>query len=241
MTRSSSSASRQTVLRAADVDAKHGHYRYITCMIVLSGADLVLPGGIQCGGTLVIEGERIVEVAGVPRARTCRAGCDRREGGCDRSARSHRAARLHRCPRAWAGRRRHARRSAMRSPRLRGGLPKYRRDGDSARRRLRADPRRCATVLRQRRAQFARRQSLWGPPACCRRISKATSSIPTTAAHSRSAACGAAVWCIGCVGCEAGATSAEDFDGADILAEIDAPETAWASSRWLLSSTAHSI
>ncbi len=33
-------------------------------MIVLSGADLVLPGGIQAGGTLVIEGDRIVDVTG---------------------------------------------------------------------------------------------------------------------------------------------------------------------------------
>jgi N-acetylglucosamine-6-phosphate deacetylase len=31
-------------------------------MIVLSGADLVLPGGVQSGGSLVIEGDRIVDV-----------------------------------------------------------------------------------------------------------------------------------------------------------------------------------
>ena len=31
-------------------------------MIVLSGADLVLPGGVQSGGTLVIDGERIVDI-----------------------------------------------------------------------------------------------------------------------------------------------------------------------------------
>ena len=33
-------------------------------MIVLSGADLVLPGGIQSGGTLVIERDRIVDITG---------------------------------------------------------------------------------------------------------------------------------------------------------------------------------
>ena len=49
-------------LGAADVDAKDRHYRYITFMIVLSGADLVLPGGVQSGGTLVIEGDRIVDI-----------------------------------------------------------------------------------------------------------------------------------------------------------------------------------
>ncbi len=32
-------------------------------MVVLSGADLVLPGGIQSGGTLVIEGDRIVDIS----------------------------------------------------------------------------------------------------------------------------------------------------------------------------------
>jgi N-acetylglucosamine-6-phosphate deacetylase len=40
-------------------------------MIVLSGADLVLPGGVQSGGTLVIDGERIVDiVADVERPAT---------------------------------------------------------------------------------------------------------------------------------------------------------------------------
>ena len=35
-------------------------------MIVLSGADLVLPGDVRSGGTLVIEGDRIVDIGGSP-------------------------------------------------------------------------------------------------------------------------------------------------------------------------------
>ena len=37
-------------------------------MIVLSGADLVLPGGVQPGGTLVIDGDRIVDITAAPEA-----------------------------------------------------------------------------------------------------------------------------------------------------------------------------
>jgi N-acetylglucosamine-6-phosphate deacetylase len=37
-------------------------------MIVLSGADLVLPGGVQPGGTLVIDGDRIVDITASPEA-----------------------------------------------------------------------------------------------------------------------------------------------------------------------------
>ena len=43
-------------------------------MIVLSGADLVLPGGIQAGGTLVLDGNRIVEI------RSGAMGLSRRSG-----------------------------------------------------------------------------------------------------------------------------------------------------------------
>ena len=59
-------------LRAADVDAENRHYRYITCMLVLSGADLVLPDGVQRGGTLVIEGDRIVDILRDPAHRVRR-------------------------------------------------------------------------------------------------------------------------------------------------------------------------
>jgi N-acetylglucosamine-6-phosphate deacetylase len=36
--------------------------------MILSGADLVLPGGVQQGGTLVIEGDRIVDIGGSSRS-----------------------------------------------------------------------------------------------------------------------------------------------------------------------------
>lgn len=49
-------------LGAPDVDAENRHSRYITCMLVLSGADLVLPDVVQPAGTLVIDGDRIVQI-----------------------------------------------------------------------------------------------------------------------------------------------------------------------------------
>lgn len=49
-------------LRAANVDAENRHYRYITCMLVLSGADLVLPDGVPTPGTLLLDGDHIVTV-----------------------------------------------------------------------------------------------------------------------------------------------------------------------------------
>ena len=62
MTRSSSSASRQTVLVPPTSMPRTGITDILPFMIVLSGADLVLPGGVQSGGTLVIDGERIVDI-----------------------------------------------------------------------------------------------------------------------------------------------------------------------------------
>src|SRR5687768_1680981 len=59
MMRSSASASRQTVLVPPTSMPRTGITDILPFMIVLAGADLVLPGGVQSEGTLVIDGERI--------------------------------------------------------------------------------------------------------------------------------------------------------------------------------------
>ncbi|MEX2176763.1 MAG: hypothetical protein WD872_20520, partial [Pirellulaceae bacterium] len=53
MMRSSASASRQTVLVPPTSMPRTGITDILPFMIVLSGADLVLPGGVQSAGTLV--------------------------------------------------------------------------------------------------------------------------------------------------------------------------------------------
>lgn len=52
---------------ASDIDAEDRHYRYITCMIVLSGADVVLPDRVLTGTDVVIEGDRIVDLSPASR------------------------------------------------------------------------------------------------------------------------------------------------------------------------------
>src|SRR5687767_1606184 len=59
MMRSSASASRQTVLVPPTSMPRTGITDILPFMIVLAGADLVIPGGVQSEGTLVIDGERI--------------------------------------------------------------------------------------------------------------------------------------------------------------------------------------
>src|SRR5215217_6553404 len=63
MTSPRSTASRQTVFVPPTSMPRTCIPVILPSMIVLTGADLVTPGGIRHGGTLVIDGERIVDVS----------------------------------------------------------------------------------------------------------------------------------------------------------------------------------
>src|SRR3990170_7102767 len=62
MMRAASSASRQTVFVPPTSMPRTDITDILPSMIVLSGADLVLPGSVQSEGTLVLDGNRIVEI-----------------------------------------------------------------------------------------------------------------------------------------------------------------------------------
>src|SRR4026209_2777085 len=62
MTSPRSSASRQTVFVPPTSIPRTCITDILPFMIVLTGADLVTPGGIQHGGTLVVDGDRIIDV-----------------------------------------------------------------------------------------------------------------------------------------------------------------------------------
>ena len=147
-------------------------------MTVLSGADVVLPDRLLSPGTIVLEGTRITDVT---------QGSDGRWRRCaSRPLQSLHRPRLHRRARARARRARHA--SGRRRDRRNGAtVSAVRRhrvlsDHDCMRtRRASGDAR-----GRQGRQDTTRPRCL---RACCRRISKATSSTPNTRARSRSTAC----------------------------------------------------
>src|SRR6185503_10870860 len=67
MTSPPSSASRQTVFVPPTSMPRTCITDILPFMIVLTGADLVTPGGIRHGGALVVDGDRIVDVSTASR------------------------------------------------------------------------------------------------------------------------------------------------------------------------------